>query len=114
MRKIIFMTLGALVIGIGIVNAISTNTPTSTHVQQEIPPYAKWSKIAIKETQLKYPNANIIDYLHEGSELSGDSTIEKFKLWLKDHNTEFGVFVRIKYITETEEIVTIDFQETSR
>ena len=114
MRKIIFMTLGALGIGIGIVNAISINTPTSTNVQQEIPAYAKWSKIAIKETQLKYPNADIIDYLHEGSESSGDSTIEKFKLWLKDHNKEFGVFVTITYITESEEIVNIEFQETVR
>ena len=118
MKKVIFLTLGALVIGIGIGlgigNAISTNTQTSTSVQQDIPAYAKWSKIAIKETQLKYPNADIIDYLHEGSELNDDSTIEKFKLWLRDSNNEFGVFVTIKYMTETEEIVNIEFRETSK
>ena len=118
MRKIIFMTLGTLIIGIGIGlgigNAISTNTPTSTQTQLEIPAYAKWSKIAIKETQLKYPNADIIDYLHEGSETNENSTTEKFKFWIKDHNNEFGVFVKITYITKTEEIVNIDFQETSR
>ena len=118
MRKIIFITLGALIIGIGIGigigNAISTNTPTSTQTQLDIPAYAKWSKVAIKETQLKYPNADIIDYLHEGSELNGNSTIEKFKLWLKDSNKEFGVYVTIKYMTETEELVSIEFEETSR
>lgn len=109
MRKT-FIVIGILVA----VNLTSTNTPTYTHAQQEIPTYAKWSKIAIKETQLKYPNANIIDYLHEGSESEADSTIENFKLWLKDGNNEFGVFVRIKYTTKTEEIVNIEFQETSR
>lgn len=115
MKKTLFILLGALVLGVGIAKAIpTTNTPTTTNDQQEIPAYAKWSKIAIKETQLKYPNADIIDYLHEGSELNGDSTIEKFKLWLRDSNNEFGVFVRIKYMTETEEIVNIEFQETTR
>ena len=59
-------------------------------------------------------DATIIDYLHEGSESKGDSTIEKFKLWLKDGDHEFGVFVRIEYISATEEVVVINFQETSR
>ena len=68
----------------------------------------------MKEAQLKYPNANIIDYLHEGSETHADSTTEKFKLWLKEDNKEFGVFVRVKYNTKTEELDTIEFQETSR
>ena len=94
---------------------ISNYTPTSqTQTQVEIPAYAKWSQIAIKETKIKYPNADIIDYLHEGSESNADSTIEKFKLWLKDSDKEFGVFVRIKYMKETEEIVYIKFHETSR
>ena len=96
---------------------ISSYTPTPvshTQTQNEIPAYAKWSQIAIKETKLKYPNADIIDYLHEGSESNADSTIEKFKLWLKDSEKEFGVFVRIKYMKETEEIVYIKFYETPR
>lgn len=65
-----------------------------------------------KEMRLSY--AKIIDYLHEGSESKGDSTIEKFKLWLKDGDKEFGVYVRIEYTTETEKVVTIEFEETSR
>lgn len=109
MRKI-FIALG---IFIAIISA-STYLPITAHVQQEIPSYAKWGKLAVKETQSKYPNAKIIDYLHEGSESKGDSTIEKFKLWLKDGDKEFGVFVRIEYTTETEKVVTIEFEETSR
>ena len=85
-----------------------------THAQPENPAYAKWGKLAVQETKAKYPHANIIDYLHEGSETKGDSTIEKFKLWLKDDDHEFGVFVRIEYTTATEKVIAINFQETSR
>ena len=107
-----FMMLGTFAI-VSVIG-ISSYTPSHTHTQIDIPAYAKFSKIAIKETQLKYPNAQIIDYLHEGSESNADSTIEKFKLWLKDGEKEFGVFVRIKYMKETEEIVHIKFYETTR
>lgn len=115
MRKV-FITIGA-VIAIGSFITISSapsQIPTITIAQQEAPAYAKWGKLAFEETQLKYPNANIIDYLHEGSELKSDSTIEMFKLWLKDGHKEFGVFVKIEYDTKTEQVINIDFQETSR
>ena len=109
MRKII-IALGVFTT----VNSAPTHIPTIAHAQPEIPAYAKWGKLAIKETQSKYPNANIVDYLHEGSESKEDSTIEKFKLWLKDGDNEFGVFVRIEYTTATEKVVTIELEETSR
>ncbi len=56
---------------------------TITYALQEIPAQAQWGKVAIKETQAKYTQAKIIDYLHVGSEVNEDSTIEKYKLWLK-------------------------------
>ena len=96
------------------VNSEPTYIPTFSNVLPEIPAYAKWGTLAIKETQSKYPKATIIDYLHEGSESKGDSTIEKFKLWLKVDDNEFGVFVRIEYTTETEEVIAIEFEETSK
>lgn len=95
-------------------NSVPTQSSTFAHAQPETPSYAKWGTLAMKETQSKYPNANIIDYLHEGSESKGDSTIEKFKLWLKEGDKEFGVFVRIEYTTATEIVVNIEFEETSR
>lgn len=109
MRKVI-IALGVFTI----VNSAPTPIQTVTHSQPEIPAYAKWGQLAIKETQSKYPNANIVDYLHEGSESIKGSTIEKFKLWLKEGDKEFGVFVRIEYITSTEKVVTIELEETSR
>ena len=80
----------------------------------EVPAYAKWGMLALKETKQKYPEANVIDYLHIGSETKDDTTIEKFKLWLKDDRHEFGVIIHITFKTQTGEIVNIDFQETDR
>ena len=93
---------------------LSVYAPDITPLQQEIPAYAKWGMLAIKETKQKYPDANVIDYLHIGSETKDDTTIEKFKLWLKDDRHEFGVFVHITFKTQTGEIIKIDFQETDR
>ncbi|WP_172371929.1 DUF3889 domain-containing protein [Sporosarcina jiandibaonis] len=109
MRKT-FIALGIFTI----FNSTPFHIQSIAHAQQEVPAYAKWGQLAFKETQSKYPTANIIDYLHEGSESKGDSTIEKFKLWLKDRDREFGVFVRIEYNTATEKVVAIEFQETDR
>lgn len=103
-----FITLGLF----SIVNV--TPSQMLAPVEEAVPSYAKWGQLAVQETQEKYPHATIIDYLHEGSEIKGDSTIEKFKLWLKDGNHEFGVFVRIEYITATEKVISISFQESSR
>ena len=109
MRKT-FIVLGTFII----VNSSPTHIPTISNIQEAVPAYAKWGKLAIKETHAKYPSAKVIDYLHEGSESKRDTTIEKFKLWLKDGDKEFGVFVRIQYTTETEKVIAVEFQETSR
>ncbi|MET4559908.1 YqzG/YhdC family protein [Lysinibacillus parviboronicapiens] len=109
MRKL-FMALGIFLM----VNAAPLHMSTIVHAQQQAPSYAKWGRLAMKETQAKYPQAKIIDYLHEGKETSADATIEKFKLWLKEGNKEFGVYVKIKYTTVTEKVVNIEFQEMAR
>lgn len=106
----VIIAVGAIITA----NLAPTHTLVTTHAQQEIPSYAKWGQLAIKETKTKYPNAHIIDYLHEGRESKEGSTIETFKLWLKEGDHEFGVFVRIEFITDTEQMVKIEFQETSR
>ncbi|MCZ8532696.1 DUF3889 domain-containing protein [Psychrobacillus psychrodurans] len=103
-----------IVIALGIITStqlVPAHIQTISPTQQEIPAYAKWGQLAMKETQSKYPNASIIDYLHEGKETKESSTIEKFKLWLKDSGKEFGVSVRIEYITDTDELVNIQIQE---
>ncbi|WP_155592944.1 DUF3889 domain-containing protein [Lysinibacillus cavernae] len=92
---------------------VSVQIPMVAHAQQETPAYAKWGQLAIKEVKAKYPTAKIIDYLHEGKEVHGSSTIEKFKLWLKQPDKEFGVYVRISYLTTTQEVEKIELQEST-
>ncbi len=90
------------------------HAPPTTQLLQKSPSYAKWGQLAMKETSKKYPDASIIDYLHEGNESAGNVTIEKFKLWLSHQGKEFGVFVRITYNTDTEKVISIQFKETQK
>ena len=92
----------------------STQVANITPPQQAVPAYAKWGILALKETQQKYPDANVIDYFHIGSETKDDTTIEKFKLWLKDDQHEFGVFVYITFTTKTGDFKKIEFQESDK
>ncbi|WP_227940448.1 DUF3889 domain-containing protein [Alkalihalobacillus deserti] len=90
------------------------NTNNIIKAEQEVPPYAKWGEIAMEKTKEKYPQADIIDYLHIGREKGTEYSIEKFKLWLKQDSKEFDVFVDIKFNNETEQIIDIKYRETTR
>jgi hypothetical protein len=93
---------------------VSLDSSTSYYVKAEVPPYAKWGRLAMQKTKEKYPNAAITDYLHLGRVQGTTSDTEKFKLWLKDKNKEFGVLVDIQFDKKTEKIITIKFRETER
>ncbi|MBY7145121.1 DUF3889 domain-containing protein [Virgibacillus sp. NKC19-3] len=88
-------------------------TPNTASAQDENPPYAKWSRLAMEETKSEYPDADIIDYLHVGSHTSEDETTQKFKLWLKEETKEYGVLIDITFHNETEEVIQISFEETA-
>jgi len=104
-----------MLIALALFMAFYTAPPQFLEAYAEVPPaYAKWGKFAIEKTQSSYPNSKIIDYLHEGSEMKEDATIEKFKLWLKEGDKEFGVYVSIKYMTKTQQVVDIELQETAK
>lgn len=78
------------------------------------PAYAKWGRVAMTETKAKFPEAEIIDYLHVGRENGLNISKEIFKLWLKDKQKEFGVFVHISFHNQTEKMIDITFQVTDR
>lgn len=87
----------------------------TAQTEEGIPSYARWGQLAVKETKSRYPKAKVIDYLHIGKEtMPNGKTVEKFKLWLKEGNREFGVFIDIEYDTETDELVNITFEETDK
>lgn len=77
------------------------------------PAYAKWGVIAMQQVKARY-DADIVDYLHVGrTEVGPGIAEERFKLWLRDRNREFGVYVTIRFYTATEQIITIRLQETA-
>ncbi|HYK72538.1 MAG TPA: DUF3889 domain-containing protein [Pseudoneobacillus sp.] len=82
--------------------------------KQDVPPYAKWGKIAMQKTKERYPNADIIDYLHIGREKGVKSSTEKFKLWLKEGNKEYGVLIEIDFDNESQRIINIRYRKTSK
>jgi hypothetical protein len=87
----------------------------TSHAQQKpIPSYAKWGRLAMKKTHEKYPNAQIIDYLHIGRITGTHTSTEKFKLWLKENQKEFGVFVDIEFDNKSENIIKINLKQTSK
>ncbi|MEH7273822.1 DUF3889 domain-containing protein [Neobacillus vireti] len=82
--------------------------------QKPIPSYAKWGQLAVKETQKKYPNVQVVDYLHIGKVPGEVSSTEKFKLWLKGPQKEFGVFVDIEFNNQTQKVIKVTYKETPR
>ena len=98
---------------IATMQTLTTYIPTTAPTHQETAAYAKWGQVAVKETQSKFPHASIIDYLYEGSEPKENSTIEKFRLRLKESDKEFGVSVKIEYITDTKELIHVQIHEVS-
>ncbi|WP_217595093.1 DUF3889 domain-containing protein [Cohnella sp. GbtcB17] len=77
--------------------------------------YHKWSLIAIKETKLKYPKAALVDYSHIGrTQLEGGLCEEKFKLWLRQADREFGVYVTVRFNDAEDRLVSVDMRETPR
>lgn len=105
------IVLGILLFGNGMV---STSAEEVSQMERAIPPYAKWGQIAIQRVKEKYPRADIIDYLHVGKEKGATESTEKFKLWLRQNNKEFGVFVDISFDNATEKITKIQYKETTR
>lgn len=84
------------------------------HAEDDIPSYAKWGRLAMQKTGSRYPDADIVDYLHQGREENDSTAVEKFKLWLREDDKEFGVLIAIEFSTKTEEVIDITFSETSQ
>ncbi|WP_249414131.1 DUF3889 domain-containing protein [Alteribacter keqinensis] len=83
--------------------------------QQEEPAYAKWGKLAVEKVKERYPEAKVVDYLHMGREELGEGKAsEKFKLWLRGEEREFGVFVTITFEEDSDEVIVIEYEETDR
>jgi hypothetical protein len=75
------------------------------------PDYAKWGRLAMKETVKRY-NANIVDYKHVGrSESANEMASETFRLLLDKGSHKFEVTVRIWFERKSERVIRIQFSE---
>lgn len=88
------------------------SAPHSFHANPTPPSYAKWGQVAVKTGMEKYPNAKIVDYLHIGRENRANSSIEKFKLWLKENGKEFGLFINIEFDPKNDRVIAINIRES--
>ncbi|MBB3109479.1 hypothetical protein FHS18_001531 [Paenibacillus phyllosphaerae] len=78
------------------------------------PPYAKWGRLAMKETSKRY-HAQIIDYKHLGRKVEQKGVVsESFKLILNKNSNPFSVTVRIWFDQKTEQVIRIQFTEEGR
>jgi hypothetical protein len=97
-----------------ILSSLSLTNPNHIALATKpVPNYAKWGVLAMKETKKRYPMADIKDYQHVWREdKKNGTTIERFKLWLKQDNKEFGVYITFTFDSKTEELKDILFVET--
>ncbi|GKV68615.1 hypothetical protein NCCP2716_11130 [Sporosarcina sp. NCCP-2716] len=101
----------AISLGFVIVSHFSPTVPVSSTVESETPAYAKWSRLAIQQVQIQYPNAQIIDYLYMGTRQSTEGMEATFRLWLREAGREYGVVVRVTYSAETDKLKEIQINE---
>ena len=109
-----FLSIAVISCTLLLANFMVANSNDVETVVKEVPPYAKWGGIAMQKAKEKYPKASIIDYLHIGREEGTDRSTEKFKLWLREGDREFGIFIDITFDRQTEQILNITLTETPR
>ncbi|MCM3177618.1 uncharacterized protein DUF3889 [Cytobacillus horneckiae] len=91
---------------------ISIPNIQKAYAENDAPAYAKWGRLAMKTAKEKYPNAEIIDYLHIGREQKGKQVVEKFKLWIRENDTEFGLLIFIEFDPKTNQVKTIELKKS--
>ncbi|XXM71080.1 DUF3889 domain-containing protein [Lysinibacillus sphaericus] len=113
MKKLMLCVILIPIITLGLFEPVSVAKDLES-IGVTIPSYAKWGRLAMEKTKERYPQAQIIDYLHIGREENGGTSTEKFKLWLKGKDREFGVLVNVRFDSKNEQLKQISFSEVSR
>ncbi|QFT87959.1 hypothetical protein FIU87_04755 [Bacillus sp. THAF10] len=102
--------IGVLLIG----SNVGALAETYNESENQVPSYAKWGQLAMKKTKDKYPDADIVDYLHIGRQEGPINTTERFRLWLREGEKEFGVNVTITFDTKTENVKELKIEKVKR
>jgi Protein of unknown function (DUF3889) len=87
-------------------------TPTNMDTALEEKDYAKWGKMALKETKDKYPNSRVSDYQYDTREVSPDGTItDYFDFTVYQDNTKRLVKVGVMHTED--KLMDMRFEEIS-
>ncbi|WP_239422136.1 DUF3889 domain-containing protein [Bacillus sp. CGMCC 1.16541] len=90
-----------------------TEAKAASYNAATFPAHAKWGKIAMQQVKNKYPYAKIVDYLHVGREINEPTSIETFKLQVKNGEKMFNVTVKIEFDTKTENVLNMKLIQTN-
>ncbi|MBY6037345.1 YqzG/YhdC family protein [Fictibacillus nanhaiensis] len=89
------------------------NTPMNMDTAIEQKDYAKWGKMALKETRQKYPNSKISDYDYDTRKVSPDGTItDYFDFTITQDTNKRLVKVGVMH-TEDDKLIDMKFEEIS-
>jgi Protein of unknown function (DUF3889) len=87
-------------------------TPTNMDTTLKEKDYAKWGKMALKETKDKYPNSRVSDYQYDTREVSPDGTItDYFDFTIYQDNTKRLVKVGVMHTED--KLMDMRFEEIS-
>ncbi|MBW7453806.1 DUF3889 domain-containing protein [Paenibacillus sepulcri] len=103
MKKTMILTAALLIL-----------TVCRTHAASAEPDYAKWGRLAVKETIKRY-HADIVDYKHLGRRTEQAGVLsESFRLIVDKGNRKLGVKVSIWFDRKTEKVIMIRFTEDGK
>jgi Protein of unknown function (DUF3889) len=87
-------------------------SPTNMDTTLEETDYAKWGKIALKETKEKYPDSRISDYQYDTRRVSPDGTITDFFDFtvIQDNKKRL---VKVGVMHTNERLIDMKFEEIS-
>ncbi|PLR65903.1 MULTISPECIES: DUF3889 domain-containing protein [Bacillaceae] len=87
--------------------------PVQGHAETKTQSYEEFGREAMKKAKETFPDAQIVDYLHVGKKRKGETSIETFKLTLKENNKPFEVFVFIEYNEKTKKVIKVTLEKVS-
>ncbi|WP_315905853.1 DUF3889 domain-containing protein [Priestia koreensis] len=112
MRKTILMVICLCTLIVPISSTTFLHTAHAAPQAKPTPSYAKWSRIAIKETKKRYPMGQVTDFLYLGKAKENGDKVERFKLIVRDRGKELGVLVYVHVDPKTDTLKNIAFMET--
>ncbi|MCI3920949.1 DUF3889 domain-containing protein [Paenibacillus sp. TRM 82003] len=91
----------------------ASRQPEARITGTKTPDYAKWGRLAMRETSRRYGGA-IVDYEHLGRVPAGPGFAEeRFRFWVRGDDEQFGVYATIRFETESERVVRLELRKES-